>query len=52
MKFSGDSPEEVRSRSVSNDSIAGAIPAKYILVRNSDHVRIRYLLVYCKLTPP
>ncbi|XP_059479000.1 protein mono-ADP-ribosyltransferase PARP16 isoform X1 [Neocloeon triangulifer] len=46
----GDSPEEVKHRSTSRDSMAGAIPAKYVLVRNSDHVRVCYLLVYCKPT--
>ncbi|XP_065335508.1 protein mono-ADP-ribosyltransferase PARP16 [Cloeon dipterum] len=44
----GGSPEEVRSRSTSSDSLAGAIPKKYVLVRNSEHVRVCYILVYCK----
>jgi hypothetical protein len=35
-------------RALSKDSIHGEVPEKYLLVRNSDLVRIRYLLVYCK----
>ncbi|XP_046398621.1 protein mono-ADP-ribosyltransferase PARP16 [Ischnura elegans] len=39
------------SRSITTDSIGGEVPNKYYLVVNSDLVRVRYLLVYCKQTP-
>ncbi|XP_071449172.1 protein mono-ADP-ribosyltransferase PARP16 isoform X2 [Hetaerina americana] len=39
------------SRSITTDSIGGKVPNKYYLVVNSDLVRVRYLLVYCKETP-
>lgn len=36
------------SRATAPDSIGGKIPNKYYLVRNSEMVRVRYLLVYCQ----
>lgn len=42
------SPEPHKKQKAPPDSIGGEVPEKYILVTNSDLVRVRYLLVYNK----
>ncbi|GLG99730.1 Protein mono-ADP-ribosyltransferase PARP16 [Gryllus bimaculatus] len=39
-----------KNRALNTDSIGGEVPKKYYVVVNSDLVRVRHLLVYCRRT--
>lgn len=42
--------ESGKARCIANDSIGGEVPKKYYVVLNSDVVKVRYLLVYNKIS--
>ncbi|XP_026464465.1 mono [ADP-ribose] polymerase PARP16-like isoform X2 [Ctenocephalides felis] len=50
VKCQHASDQPNRNRVQAPESIAGEVPNKYYVVTNSEMVRIRYLLIYCK--PP